>query len=526
MELSFFTTNNKSGYKTKEQWFSKNHLEEYQTILTYCSNKIPSSSFKEKIWFYFNNLTQKPKCESCGSEITFSERFDRGYNSFCSLKCANDSGLLLKKSKESMLKKHGVEFYPQHSSFVKKQKDTKKNKYGDENYNNNKKSKNTKMERYGDENYVNVEKAKETSLLKYGTNNYSKSNSFKLQIENNYRNLYKELDIINVGKNIIKIKCNGCNCEYDINKQLLYERKKHKYVLCTECNPIGFSSISQYEQQISDFITSLGIDNTQSNRVLLNNKEIDILVPKHNLGIEFDGLYWHSEHFMDSDYHLNKTKECEKLGINLIHIFEDEWLYNRPIVESIIKNKLNLISNKVYARRCELKEVNDSVSKKFLNENHIQGGECKNSVRLGLYYEEVLVSLMTFSRGRISLGGSVDEWELVRFCNKINYNVVGGASKLFSYFLKTQKPNKIISYSDIRIFDGKLYNTLGFNKIHESKPNYWYVLENKRYHRFAYRKNVLVKQGFDKDKTEKQIMFDRGYYRIYDCGHIRWEYNN
>jgi hypothetical protein len=249
-------------------------------------------------------------------------------------------------------------------------------------------------------------------------------------------------------------------------------------------------------------------------------------VPKHNLGIEFDGLYWHSEYFMDSDYHLNKTKECEKLGINLIHIFEDEWLYNRPIVESIITNKLNLISNKVYARKCELKEVGDSVSKKFLNENHIQGGECKNSVRLGLYYEEVLVSLMTFSRGRISLGGSVDEWELVRFCNKINYNIVGGASKLFSYFLKIQKPNKIISYSDIRIFDGKLYSTLGFNKIHESKPNYWYVLENKRYHRFAYRKNVLVKQGFDKDKTEKQIMFNSGYYRIYDCGHIRWEYNN
>ena len=104
--------------------------------------------------------------------------------------------------------------------------------------------------------------------------------------------------------------------------------------------------------------------------------------------------------------------------------------------------------------------------------------------------------------------------------------MVGGDLKLFSYYLKIQKPNKIISYSDIRIFDGKLYSTLGFNKIHESKPNYWYVLENKRYHRFAYRKNVLVKQGFDKDKTEKQIMFNRWYYRIYDCGHIRWEYNN
>ena len=122
------------------------------------------------------------------------------------------------------------------------------------------------------------------------------------------------------------------------------------------------------------------------------------------------------------------------------------------------------------------------------------------------------------------MGGKKEEWELTRFCNKINFVVVGAASKLFKFFIKNYNPNKIVSYSDVRLFDGKMYETLGFNKISQSKPNYWYVINDIRYHRFNFRKSILVKEGFDKNKTEKQIMFDRGIYRIYDCGNIRWEY--
>jgi hypothetical protein len=131
---------------------------------------------------------------------------------------------------------------------------------------------------------------------------------------------------------------------------------------------------------------------------------------------------------------------------------------------------------------------------------------------------------MTFSKGRVIMGGDNNEWELTRFTNKINYSVVGGASKLFNFFIKNFKPLKVVSYSDIRLFGGNLYNKLGFKKISQSKPNYWYVINDKRYYRFNYRKGILIKQGYDKNKTEKEIMFDRGIYRIYDCGNIRWEY--
>ena len=124
------------------------------------------------------------------------------------------------------------------------------------------------------------------------------------------------------------------------------------------------------------------------------------------------------------------------------------------------------------------------------------------------------------------MGGKKNEWELNRFSNKLNTNVVGGASKLLNYFIKLYQPMKLISYSDIRLFDGGMYEKLGFTKISQSKPNYWYIINDTRKHRFNYRKSILVKEGYDKNMTEQKIMFNRKIYRIYDCGNIRWEINH
>jgi len=162
------------------------------------------------------------------------------------------------------------------------------------------------------------------------------------------------------------------------------------------------------------------------------------------------------------------------------------------------------------------------MAKKFLEDNHIQGN-VNSKIKIGLFHNDELVSIMTFSKGRVIMGGKKDEWELNRFCNKLNTTVVGSASKLLNYFIKNHKPNKIISYSDIRLFDGKLYEKLNFNKISTSKPNYWYIIGDLRYYRFSFNKKKLIKDGYDPNKTEEQIMFDRKIYRIYDCGNVRWE---
>lgn len=525
MDFSFFITNNKSGYKTREKWFSKNYIDEYNKIIEH-SNKLKLNlSFKEKIYFYYNNKIERPKCLTCGKDIKFRERFDIPYGDFCSLKCINENKEeMIKRQKETFKQKYGVNFYPEHKDFLDKQRKTKKERYGNENYNNVEKNKRTRLEKYDNENYNNVEKQKLTCIKRYNSNNYSKSNTYKNRLIKEYKELYPGINFINIDKFNVTIKCPNCNNESTITKQLLYERRKRNYEICPNCNPIGQSLRSGQENNISSFLNELKVIFESSNRKILNGKELDILIPNKNVAIELNGIYWHNELFCDENYHLNKTIKCNEKNIDLVHIFEDEWIFKQDIVKSIIKNRIKIIDNTIFGRKCIIKEVDSATSMKFLNENHIQGG-VKSKIRIGLYYNNDLVSLMTFSKGRIIMGGKENEWELTRFCNKINTNVIGGANKLFQYFIKNYQYTKIISYSDIRLFKGGLYEKLGFKKIHQSRPNYWYVINGMRFYRFNFRKSILIKQGFDKNKTEKQIMFERKIYRIYDCGNIRWEYN-
>ena len=135
------------------------------------------------------------------------------------------------------------------------------------------------------------------------------------------------------------------------------------------------------------------------------------------------------------------------------------------------------------------------------------------------------MSLMTFGSLRRSLGQikKQNEFEMIRFCNKKMTSVVGGASKMIKYFINKYNPIEIISYSDSSRSNGNLYENLGFEFVKETPPNYNWVIDNVRKHRFNFRKDRLVKQGFDSNKTEIEIMRDRGYYRIWDCGSKKWK---
>ncbi len=520
MDFSFFTTDNKSGYKTKESWVKKNEPKLYYDIITYTETLSDEYSFKERLWLYFHNQSERPKCLTCGSEVKFRNRLDKPYGDFCSLTCANNNKEELgRRQRKTLNEKYGVDYYPQHSEFVSKQKNTKQKKYGDPNYNNVNKSLKTKKLLYGHTNYNNVEKQKNTCLVKYGVDNYSKSEEYVQKLKYEYVEKYSDVNITDVKDYYVTIKCDVCNSESEMTKQLLYERHKRKQIICTECNPVGFSSRSSHEKELCDILDRLGI-NYQTN-VKLNGIEYDVCIEDFKLLIEINGLYWHSDLFKGVDFHLNKTKNANNLGYKLIHVFEDEWLYRKEIVLSIISNKLNITTNKIYGRECTIKEINHDICSEFLENNHIQGS-VKSSVRLGLFYGDLLVSVMSFSKGRVIMGGKPDEYELNRFCNLINYNVIGGSSKLLKHFEKTYKPKKIISYSDIRYFEGNMYEKLGFEWTSQSKPNYWYVMGTHRYHRFNFRKSILVKKGYDINLTESEIMSNNGVRKIYDCGNLKF----
>lgn len=257
---------------------------------------------------------------------------------------------------------------------------------------------------------------------------------------------------------------------------------------------------------------------------LKNRKEIDILVKDLNIGFEYDGIYWHSELKHNSDYHINKTNTALSENIQLYHIFEDEWECKQEIVKSRIRSIIGRVNNKIYARKCEVHEIDSKILKEFLETNHLQGN-VNSKYRYGLYYNDKLVAVMCFGGLRKSLGlkSNEGEYELLRYCSKLNTSVIGGASKLLKYFIKEVNPKRIISYADKRWSNGNLYFKLGFKHIRDSKPNYFYIVNGVRENRFKYRKSELVKQGFDSNKSEHEIMLERGIPRIYDCGAMVFE---
>lgn len=320
------------------------------------------------------------------------------------------------------------------------------------------------------------------------------------------------------------IKCGECDGNYTICNYNFYYRTNNTNKICTICNDIGTSYNSSLKEK--DFIMNNYNGDVLTNiRNVISPYEIDIYLPDLKLAFEFNGLYWHSELYKDTNYHYLKSKMCEEIGIQLIHIWEDDWVFKNEIIKSMILNKLNM-SDKVYARKCIIKEVTDTkLVRKFLDNNHIQGF-VGSKVKLGLFFNDELVSLMTFGGLRKSMGQNPSKYdfELMRFCNKINLSVIGGASKLFKYFIRNYKYNSILSYSDNSYSNGNLYLNLDFKLVdQETKLNYYWVIDKRREHRYNYRKSNLVKKGYDKDKSEREIMYeDVGSYRIWGSGNKKW----
>ena len=297
---------------------------------------------------------------------------------------------------------------------------------------------------------------------------------------------------------------------------------------CPKCSHV----ISRSETEIVNYIKEIVNDDCEiitNDRTVLKGKELDIYIPSKKIAIEFNGLYWHSEKkICNKISHVEKTNICADLGIRLIHIFEDEWIYQQDLCKSRLKNILgyNIKENKIYARKCIVKQLPHKDISQFLKENHMQG-DLKSKYNYGLYYNDELVSVMTFGKLRKNLGSKHKEnvYEMLRFCNKLNYNVIGAASKLQKAFINDYKPIEIISYADRRWSNGNLYEKLGYTFIKNTQPNYFYVIKNKRHNRFAFRKDVLIsKYGCPKEMTEKEFCEKQGWYRIYDCGSKLFSY--
>lgn len=447
------------------------------------------------------------------------------------------------KIKKTSLEKYGVTSYTKTKEYLEKTKNTNLNKYGvefslqSEEIKN--KGKATLMSKYGVEyssqTQIMREKTIQTCIRKWGftSNSYSEECKQKLRetsierygVDNPMKSdlLRKKYKVANDDYHI-KYLHSGISlftCDksqdhnFEISTSLYLSRKSIGTTLCTICNPVN-NRYSDREESLYDFIKEFYKGDIIRN--FRDKLEIDIYIPEFRLGIEFNGIYWHSEEYKDKNFHLNKTEYFNSKGIRIIHIWEDDWMNNPEIIKSQIRNWMGNTEMKIFARNCEVKEITDN---KFLNgileSWHIQGRD--NSIlKIGLYYRDELVSVMTFDKfeGRKKLDDK--SWNLSRFCTKLNHIVIGGASKILKYFIKNYNPDRIISYADRSWSSGNLYDKLGFKLVSHSKPDYKYVIKSNRIHKSNFRKAKLKT-----NKSETEYMKDRGIMRIWDCGKLKFE---
>jgi len=563
----FYNNNKLNKNKLRENWIKKNYPNEYNNIINFCEN-LNITKFSQKIYHYINNIKTIPKCKKCKINDSRFNGFNIGYDKCCSKSCASKYSskkgyenrkkntikkynvehtsqleIVKVKIKKTNLKRYGVE-YPQQTDKIKEKiKKTINTKYGVNYPLQNKdifnKMKNTILEKYGVSNirYSKeiINKIKKTNLNRYNNEWSISSEKIKEKIHLSFnkkrlielKEQYKKLNIIDfTNNNEIKIKCDKCNKIYFITSNLLNLRiNRYNIDPCLHCNPLN-NKQSSYERELVKHLSKHNIKYNINDRKIINPYEIDIYLPDYNIAFEINGLYWHSELFKDKNYHLDKTNKCLKKGIHLIHIWEDEWLYKNNIIISMINNILKLNKTKIYARNTIFKKINNKEAKNFLIKNHLQG-YIPAKWSFGLYYKNEIISVMTFSKTRKLLGSNNNNIELLRFCNKLNTNVIGGASKLFKNS-KIYFNTDIISYAkqDWVLKDNNIYNLLNFKFIHITKPGYYWTKQTKRYHRYNFRKDKLIKYGYNKKLTETQIMNNREYYKIYDTGNLKYLYKN
>lgn len=526
--------------RLKENFIKNNFFDFYE----YINNNFDAVKFIEKLYIFYKG---RKYCR-CGSQTKF-ENFKSGYRTHCSKKCASNNTDTREKYKKTCVEKYGVENVSKNEKIKKKKELTNIRKFGKKTYLQTNDVKLIIKEKYGVDNPFQSEEIKEkiyrtnvekygfkTALLnneikdksrksileKYGVDHYSKSENFKYDFKKlMYDKFINEFELI--GYQILDkngytnyIKHEVCGEVFEIQTQLIRKRIKNNQEICMVCNQY---IPSYFEKNLLNYIKDLNSNVISNYRE--GGLEIDIYLPELKLGFEYNGLYWHSELFKDKNYHLDKTNMFKKLGIKIYHIWEDDWKYKNEIIKSIISSKIDKTTNKIYARKCEIVEIDNKTSKKFLNENHLQGF-CVSKYRIGLKYDNKLVSLITLGKKRVGKSEK-NEYEILRFCNLNNHSVIGGFSKLLKNFINEHKPSKISTYADSSISEGELYLKNGFHYKYQTKPNYFYFKNSQRINRFNFSKKKLIENGFDKKKTEKEIMADDGYLRIYDCGSYYFE---
>jgi hypothetical protein len=537
--------------------------EEIEILTSYLDQYYPNASIGQRLYHIKESIQNPLFCPSCNLPRTY-HRLNTGYFSTCGSKeCQRN--IKVTKIKKTLDERYDGNYFKPGSKAREKYESTMNEKYG-VNHNFSKgelrekikftllnkygvdsplksdeikiKRNSTCIDKYGTLNFISGDKAKKSNLLKYGSENsmlnkeisskVAKSSSSTKRKIMSEKLLTFNISLIEYAMMRCELTCNKCLNTFRNHSVTINAKLRMQIDPCPKCNPV-IKGKSKLEEELIEFVRSVYSGKIETNyRDLFKGNsefsEVDSYLPDLNIAFEFNGLYWHSEIYKDKEYHQKKSKYLLSKGIKLYHIWEDDWVYKRNIVKSMISSILGK-SDKIFARKCHIKEVNQSEYKSFCNQNHLSG-YCPASRIIGLYYDDNLVSLMSFSKTRklIDSKNSQYEYELIRSCSTLNKSVIGGVSKLISAFKKIIG-GTLVTYCDVSFSpDPNLtgYIKSGFELIKSTTPGYYWVVDGKRSNRLNWTKSKLTYLGYDSSRTVDSIMNELGYYKVWDCGNHKF----
>jgi len=476
------------------------------------------------------------------------------------------------KRRESTLDKYGVEHTHQLEEVRKKMKETNLERHGSENYTQSdeyqeklpdviEKRQETSIERYNKPHYSGsdewlkkrpemLEKEKQTNLEKYGTESFMQSEAYqkklpeiqehkkKTTVERYGVEHYTQSEDFQSRKKEIVAKTKRTNLEkYGVEhhfqlpeyKEKLRQIFQEKYGVPTPFLLPHVRPNGKIEREIADWLKGLGFDFEINNWSQLKNQELDLYCEDCKIAIEYCGLYWHTEMSKtprEKDYHYRKYKECEKRGIRLFTIFEDEWLKKEAICKGIIRSALGSFDTRLYARKCKLAAVKKSDYIDFCQQYHLQGASRHSIICFGLYDEDRLFAIL--SLGKHHRQSKSDTIVLDRLCFKSGIQIVGAASRLFAAarrWIKKQSYTRILTWSDNRWALGAVYKQMGFELERELGSDYSYVDLTMPLSRISKQSQKKSNTGCPEALTEHQWALERGLARIWDCGKKRWVFD-
>jgi hypothetical protein len=551
--------------------FKKNVLN----LTAFIDEDITDPPFGLRLSCIVEGHTEVPKCR-CGNPVGYrrnahtNQHYAAGFAVYCSLKCSNSDEAVKEKKKENTNYEEAIikrkKFYKEHPEvWERKIENTKKTcniRYGghDSNLSTPEHRQYTTekcmKDHDGKTSYMQVDEIK--NKCKHGGKWYFETDDFKKKRDEDWeRNGHPMVrpEVLEKRDRTLKEKTGRPLLSNPTQTHIsdealtvlndkgllssLYEQKGfmaavadvigvHQSSVQRACTKLGIPaienhSVSLQERKLREYVISLiGEDKVLCNVNKFGRNNFDIFIPEYNVAIEYNGVYWHSDKFKDKNYHQKKSLICKDNGILLIHIWEDDWKdeTKREIIKHKIKSKLGLATGKVFARNTTVELVDYKEAHMFMEENHIQG-KTTASAWIGLYHTGELVACVGIKK--MNEDG---DWDLVRYASKVS--VVGGFTKILSFFKKNYDWRYIVTYAHLDYSHGKLYEVAGFTNEGYTVAGMWYVKGDTRYRRELFMKHKLPKllQGYDESLTERENMEIHGFRRIYDAGSIKYTMTN